>query len=153
MSDGKRTRSDLQLPSVFLSYSKKDADFAMQVRDVISELEVRTFIHGDLSAGENWPEKLRSEIRSADLVIALVTPHTLNSSWMNQELGAAWVLKKPILAIESRKDLISRLPLKFSGSVLAKLNDLHNPEVVARLIKEVERALAASHPSQNRRAS
>jgi hypothetical protein len=153
MSDGRRTRGDLQLPNVFLSYSKRDADFAMQVRDVISQLEVRTFIHGDLSAGENWPEKLRAEIRSADLVIALVTPHTLNSSWMNQELGAAWVLKKPILAIESRKDLIRRLPLKFSGSVLAKLSDLDNPEVVARLMKEVERALAASQPSQNRRAS
>jgi len=125
----------------------------MQVRDVISQLEVRTFIHGDLSAGENWPEKLRAEIRSADLIVALVTPHTLSSSWMNQELGAAWVLKKPILAIESRKDLIRRLPLKFSGSVLVKLNDLHNTEAVARLLKEVEQALGPSHPSQNRRAS
>lgn len=144
MSEAKRTKGTDQRPSIFLSYSQSDADFAKKVREVLSYLDVRIFTHEELSAGENWPERLKAEIKSADLVIALATPKALDSSWVLQELGAAWALKKPIIAIgSSRTDLIHRLPLKLSGVVQAGSNDLEDPAVGRRLIEEVTQFLGA----------
>jgi nucleoside 2-deoxyribosyltransferase len=144
MSETKRAKGTDQRPSIFLSYSQSDAEFAKKVRKVLSCLEVRIFTHEELSAGENWQEKLKAEIKSADLVIALATPKTLDSSWVLQELGAAWALKKPIIAIgSSRSDLINRLPLKLSGLVQAEWSDLEDPAVGRRLIEEVTQFLGA----------
>lgn len=138
--------------AVFFSYSSHDADAARQIRAALSKHDLRTFAHDDLNAGEKWEERLRTEIKNADLVVAFITPYALASGLVLQELGAAWALSKPIVAIESQRDLLP-LPVPYYSSIPAEVDDLENPASVDRLLSEIEQALAVSNPRINRRAS
>jgi predicted nucleotide-binding protein len=65
-----------QQPRVFISHSNVDAVFARHVRNLlVQRLNAQVFTTEDLSAGEKWQSKLRNELSSTDVVVALLTPN------------------------------------------------------------------------------
>jgi hypothetical protein len=50
----------------------------------------------DVDKGHTWSSELRDRVRGALAVVVLLNPFSLENRWVNTELGAAWVLGKPI---------------------------------------------------------
>jgi hypothetical protein len=92
-----RTASDQGL-LVFISHSSKDAELAQALIDLLKDAlglrahQIRcSSVDGHrLPVGVNTESKLRDEVNAAIIVIGLVTPSSLDSSFVMFELGARW---------------------------------------------------------------
>lgn len=82
---------------IFLSYSSKDNQLALELRNALESKGAKVFIaEQSIPVGEAWKEEIRQAIRCAKLVVLLLTPASVNSPWVIFECGAAWVLNSPI---------------------------------------------------------
>jgi hypothetical protein len=87
-----------RIRKVFLSHANEDAEIA----DVLANAIKRTTLHqidvwfsndkdtsGGIRAGEIWSETLFKRLRTCDVVIAIVTPNSINQPWIHFECGIA----------------------------------------------------------------
>ncbi len=131
---------------VFISHSNLDQVFARQMRNLLHHrANAQVFTADDLSAGEKWETKLRNELSSADVVVALLSPNSVESSWVLQEIGAAWALKKPILPVVTTRDVLNKMPLPFERAKVIELTDVESPENVEKFMGAFEKSMAALH--------
>jgi len=85
-------------PLVLISHSSKDAELAAALIDLLKSGiglladQIRcTSVDGyRLPVGVNTEAKLREEVNAAAVVIGLITPSSLSSSYVMFELGARW---------------------------------------------------------------
>ena len=72
----------------FISYSRKDKGVAQQIRDHISLLDSKHYVFmdsKDITAGEDWKQRLQSEIEMADFMILVLSQLSLKSEWVEKE--------------------------------------------------------------------
>lgn len=88
---------------IFISYSRKDETAAHLLAHILSKNRIDCLIDRQLQAGEKFDVKLQQMIRDSDLVLVLLTKASAESKWVNQEIGFAIGIAKPVfpLAIES----------------------------------------------------
>ena len=132
---------------VFVSHSAEDAVLAQQIRTLLSRrANSRVFATDEISAGEKWDARLRNELAAADIVVALLTPASVDSSWVLQEIGAAWGLRKLILPVVTTQSVLKRLPIALHGTTALQL-DMKTPEGNERFLEAFESTLATSQIS------
>src|ERR1700681_4281903 len=91
---------------VYISHSPVDTVFARHVHNLlVQRVNAQVFTTEHLSAGEKWEAKLRNELSSSDVVVALLTPNSADNKWVLHEIGAAWALEKPIIPVVTRRDV------------------------------------------------
>ncbi len=84
---------------IFISYSHKDSDFALEVKNTLNEAGLSCFMaETDIQAGDLWEQRIRKAIVNAKRVILIITPYSKSSLWIAAEAGAAWVLEKELIA-------------------------------------------------------
>jgi nucleoside 2-deoxyribosyltransferase len=133
-----------QQPRVFISHSNVDAVFARHVRNLlVQRLNAQVFTTEDLSAGEKWQSKLRNELSSTDVVVALLTPQSADDSWVLHEIGAAWALEKPIIPVITRRDVLNKMPASLERSHVIELADVDTPENADKFVESFEESLAS----------
>ncbi len=73
--------------NIFLIHSSKDAEECEKLRDIltINGNHVTTTIN--MNIGENWIEKLKNQLRTTDLIIAIITDNYFHSRWAQLELS------------------------------------------------------------------
>lgn len=111
---------DFQELQIFISHSSEDKPIASALVELlknalgIAPQAIRcTSVDGHrLSVGTKTEEHLRQEILNAKSFIALLTEHSLNSTWVLFELGARWGFDLPLAPV-------------FAGGLTA--NQLHGP--------------------------
>ena len=133
---------------VFLSHSEfvDDVAFARKIRNLlVRRLNARVFTAEELSAGEKWEVKLRNELERADVVVALLTPSSVTSSWVLHEIGAAWALQKSIIPVITRRDVLSSMPVPLQGTRALEFKDVDSPERANEFVQGFEDTLAAAH--------
>jgi hypothetical protein len=70
---------------------------AEQVAKAIQEAGAATFVHEMDSADDsNFQPRLKDEIKACDELLVLFTRLSSNRAWVWTEIGAAWILGKPI---------------------------------------------------------
>jgi len=86
--------------SVFLSHSGEDLQVAqwLALHSLSIGVGVYLFEH-DAQPGAIVSDKIKREIERADALIALLTPHSQISAYVQQEIGYAEALKKLIVPI------------------------------------------------------
>lgn len=85
---------------VFLSYSTQDKDEAREIYDAVQRVGRRCFLsEKSLRPGDNFNEEIRSALEHAHEVWILVSPGSIQSTWVQREVAAAWALKKRIVPI------------------------------------------------------
>ncbi len=85
---------------VFISYSKEDANAAATLKAELRDLATDCFLApADLPAGQNSRIELVKEIKSCNVVLALLSRNYRKSEYANQELGIALGSGKQILPI------------------------------------------------------
>lgn len=121
--------------SVFLSYSSADQELADKVREyLVHYLDARVFTQDSLSIGEKWRDRLRDEISSSRIFVVILSPHSLESSWMRWELGAAWGLEKPVLSVCTEQNFSAKLPVELEHVKYIGPKDLDNPTALTKKI-------------------
>ena len=73
------------MADVFLSYSRKDYEQALQVADRLKEAGCSIFWDRDLEAGAQWPEVIEEQLRNAGAVVVLWSENSTESEWVQEE--------------------------------------------------------------------
>ena len=93
---------------IFLSHASDDISNAHKLERLLSKhSNVRVFSTENLSAGEDWQSKLKDELSNCDVFFVILSPNTINSKWVLQELVAAWALYKPSVVSVTNIDFLS----------------------------------------------
>lgn len=127
-------------PRLFISYTDEDGKDVAGLATALRARGVNTFFSRDsLDIGEEWLPRLKRELLQSDGVLFVITAKSNVSKWLNAELGAAWILEKPIFPVakgvevrdlhdilrsrqcyslateEDGKELISKIVLRLTG--------------------------------------
>jgi hypothetical protein len=120
---------------IFFSYAREDRAEALKVHRLLLRLNLRIFTKDTLSAGEDWQSKLKDELTQCDLFIVLLSPNAATSSWVLQELGAAWGLEKPILPIVTHPDVFAQIPVSLNQFEFVDMNALEDTDAINRILE------------------
>ncbi|OXM87055.1 toll/interleukin-1 receptor domain-containing protein [Paenibacillus rigui] len=123
------------MPKIFISHAVKDADVVVQpfIDLLVMGLKVdREEIYytsgGDIPTGVNFPEHIKTNINSAELVIMMLTDNYMDSDFCLNEMGAAWANNQniyPIVIPPASYKLLDRSALRGVTNVLTvNENDL-----------------------------
>lgn len=100
--------------NIFISYSKPDDPLAQAIKNELNKclLSCKVFTFStDITPGNRWFEGVLDELKNADVLIILVTPHSIQAShWVWFELGYFWSKHNP----EQNKEKLC-LPLCLDG--------------------------------------
>jgi hypothetical protein len=116
---------------VFISYSRKDEDFA---QDLLAGLEIMGFEpyldKHDVAAGEDWEARLGRLIESAATVVFVISPDAVASKRCAWEVERTVTLKKRLLPIVFRRVEEAEVPPRLKQLKLHFLRspvDFHTP--------------------------
>src|SRR5262249_157399 len=111
-------------PSVFLSYSERDAKVGKRVETELKQLGLEPLNSARAArSGSDWRKAVRAAIKRADAVIVLVlTPQFLSSSWMSYEVGIADALGKVVMTLLPNKYSVTELPADFASTQIVEFD-------------------------------
>ncbi len=99
-------------PRVFVSYSHKEAAWAKEFAQALSQRGLQVWIDQlAVQAGESIREAVEKGLRESDIFVTLIDPSTLSSPSLFFELGAAIGLGKRVVAVVPEDFDSSQLPL------------------------------------------
>jgi hypothetical protein len=101
-------------PRIFISYSRNDADLTEALKRSLEERGFEVFYDiENIRAGEDFVERLRSELRNCDAVVALLTKSSAESPWCQAELYSAHALGIAVIPVRvGEGDLVLPTPLE-----------------------------------------
>ena len=79
-------------PRVFISYVREDADIAARVFDTLQKSHFEPWLDTELlRGGENWDQRIRTELDATDYTLVLYTPTLCkkNDAYVNREIAHA----------------------------------------------------------------
>lgn len=130
---------------IFLSYAVADRAYAYKVQRLLSQRpSVQIFTTEMLSAGEDWQSKLKDQLSKCDIFLVLLSPNSVDSKWVLQELGAAWAIEKPIVSILTHPKDIRKLPGALGQIQSIEIKDLEKSETTNQILERLEK-VAISH--------
>ena len=101
-----------------------------------------------LDLGSMAREELRRELRSAQCVVALLTSKSIDSQWVQFELGATWLQAKQVIPLLGPDLKDDDIPGPLRGATSGQLTDASS---LRQFLDQVEKALG--WPSKNKRAA
>ncbi len=135
-------------PRIFISHSSRDTQTASALIDLLTRaLALRsesircTSVAGfELDAGANAENQLKAEVVASEVLISLISEHSLQSTYVMFELGARWGFGRPLIPI-----LVGAI---LPGDLRAPLSALHavrgdSEERVHSLLDTVAKHLGA----------
>ena len=86
--------------NVFMSYALKNSDAVGYADQLIRCPDVKTFVaERSVLLGDPLDEEIKKGIRACNLFVVLLSKESESSIYVNQEIGYALSLRKPILPI------------------------------------------------------
>jgi nucleoside 2-deoxyribosyltransferase len=141
----RQTRAKRQPVKVYIIHSPVDMVFARHMRNLlVQQVEDEVSITEDIRDDEKWQSKLRNKLTSADVVVALLTPHSAEDSWVLHEIGAAWALEKPIIPVVTRRDVLNEMPVSLERFNIVQLADVETQEHADKFVDAFEESLASA---------
>jgi len=85
---------------VFISHSSRDAEVVDGLRRLLDAAGIRAYVAtNDNKAGTNLGGKIERQIDLCRAVVALITPDSSTSTFVQQEIGYARRARKPIIPV------------------------------------------------------
>jgi hypothetical protein len=99
----KRLAPDTSIPKrVFLSHDSADLDAASKIANFLRlVLGIEVLQPSDSPDCAPWSARRRKRLADSDAMIVLASPVGLTSELVLGEIGAAWSMEKPIVALTS----------------------------------------------------
>ena len=120
------------MASVFMSFIHEEENVAKHVHDFLREIfngQIDTFRSSDRSAiyaGEEWMDRIFEELKSAKVLISLLSPVSVNRPWINFEAGAAWMKDTKVIPVCFGGLTIENLPKPYSSLQAVELKTLQS---------------------------
>ncbi len=90
MTSSKEEPDTTKRYQVFLSYSSSDREIAQRIVDELRQEGIRVWFDAyELQPGDSIAKAIENAISASDYLIVLLSPNSVNSKWMRQELGTA----------------------------------------------------------------
>lgn len=85
---------------VFISYSRRDGDFALQLHNDLEQAGVNTWMdNSDINAGYEWDNSIEDAIHSCDYFVLLISGSSMASENVLDEVNFARNLDKRIIPV------------------------------------------------------
>ena len=85
---------------IFISYSKKDIEFARHVRALLKAENFPVWMDEEgISGGDQWEKTIETNLSGASAFLIIMSPSSRESDWVRRELLLAEKLKKPIFPV------------------------------------------------------
>ena len=84
---------------IFISYSKKDSQFAHKLADDLNAAGHKIWIDRSLQVGDDWEKTIEQELENAQEVIVILSKNSIASKWVQHEGSIAYGLKKTIFPV------------------------------------------------------
>jgi len=108
---------------VFVSHGGDDAWVAHQIAAGIEAAGATAFLdRRDITAGDNFKQRIQEEIWKCDELLALFTPWSRRRAWVRHEMGMADILKKRIVCVFYK---VSKADFEADDDGLGPLDGLH----------------------------
>ncbi len=106
------------MPDLFISYSRKDAEFVHRLCDALSSAQREAWVDWqDIPPTAEWLEEIKSGIEKSDNFLFVISPDSVESPVCQRELSQAVERNKRLIPLLHRDVPDNRLPLP-----LAKIN-------------------------------
>jgi hypothetical protein len=132
------TSSGSRLPTIFVSYSHEDAPFVLDLVQRLRMRGVNVWIDQvELVVGDSLIERIGDAIHGGDFVLAVISPHSINSPWCQKELRLAatrGISENRVFVLPVRHGVVA-MPSFLTDALYARSDD------PARLADEVARAV------------
>jgi hypothetical protein len=124
---------------VFISYARGDQSVAARLLSEVQHVSFEGWMDtADLAGGEAFSASIRDALRRSSAVVVLISPRSLDSKWVQFEIGAAEALGKRIIpVIIEGKDIESSIPDALWGVTWLDARD----KSVSEVAREIEEAL------------
>lgn len=140
MTVKEKTKQDI---NIFLSYALEDSGYAAEVLARLAEQpNLHVFTSDKISAGVNWRSKIKRELAKSDFFLVLLSPTSVQSKWVQFELGAAWGLNKSIIPVVTSHEVINKIPLDLGELHVIDMDQLKRPEAISDIIEQYEKTAA-----------
>lgn len=87
------------MASIYISYSRRDKDFAQRLTHDLEALGHQVWIDTKLESGESWRNASQEAIEQSDIFIVLISPASKESKWIMTEIDYALLLKKRLVPL------------------------------------------------------
>lgn len=95
---------------VFVSFAQRDHKLVHTFCGVLIEKGITPLVAAQrLAPGSRLDDKIRDMIKESDCVVVLNTPNGSRSRWVQQEIGCAKALEKPIIPLKTRQARIAAM--------------------------------------------
>jgi hypothetical protein len=142
-----------QKTKVFLSYIAEEAKLGIAMKDGLEDAfcrRIAVFVSSDPRdnpGGDSWLERIKRELQDplACMLVLLVSPTSVREPWISIELGAAWILNRPVFPLCHSGQELGALPRPmqdFGGA------DLASDDAASRLLNAIEQATGLHPPSR-----
>ena len=91
------TNHEIKKPTLFISHATSDGEFAEAVKQEIDKVFANginvfsTSSPGAIPAGNDWLSDIENRLNTAQAIIAIVTPVSIERPWLWFEIGATWL--------------------------------------------------------------
>jgi hypothetical protein len=145
--------------SIFLSHSMADREHVEVVQRQIEALGVDVYLaEHDPRPGTSIAERVERALRQCHAVVVLITTNSVDSAYVQQEVGLARANRKPIVPVVDKRVDKARLGLLTEvewleidldepAEALARVTQSLQPMVQAQLIRQVQPALVRAGAS------
>ena len=134
------------MPHIFISYARKDIDFAGKIVQALAEKDLDTWIDWkSIPKGEYWEQEIYRGIEEADAFLFLMSPDSVRSQMCSKEIGHAVENSKRILPIVIRDADVANFHYEISRQEISKRNWIFCREGQDNFITAIEETLDTVH--------
>lgn len=109
-------KRNLQKKNIFISHIHEEVNLAKILREPLAQPSVKplvnVFLSEEIPPGEFWFEEMMKALQSADILIVLCSPFSVERPWINFEIGAVF-----------QREAAAILPVCHSGLAVGNLQD------------------------------
>ena len=109
---------------------------------------IESFMSSDQSiiyAGEDWMDKIFTELKSAKVLLSMLSPTSITRPWINFEAGAAWMKDTKVIPVCFRGQMIGNLPKPYSS---LQAVDISTHDGAYYLVKSIAHYLGLTTPEK-----
>jgi hypothetical protein len=140
MSAKNKAKKDVH---IFLSYASEDKNRAAELINQLAQRpNLHVFTADKMSAGEDWQSRIKKELSASDFFLVLLSPTSIQSKWVQFELGAAWGLNKFIIPVVTSHDLVNKIPVELAGLQIVEMEHLKKSDAISEIMDLYEKAAA-----------
>lgn len=84
---------------VFISYAQVDRGYAEAVGQALERVGETVWSDRHIAAGDDWDSEIQNALRSASVLVLIVSADSLSSQYVNYEIGSAIGAGIPVIPV------------------------------------------------------